>query len=178
MKKWFVGVAGLLMILSCGSKRLSPEVLQHKLDSIKAVEIKERLALQGIDLTKSDNTLKLFYDSLNLQPLPLSYSEDYVRFLPDFKDVPSEIVSLLEFDGEHPKAITLPESVGTRLLVVASAGSRNPEHIRDNLDILDFTLTEAEMAEIAKLDRGERYYHRSDAQLAQFAAWQPDFEKN
>ena len=57
-------------------------------------------------------------------------------------------------------------------------GSRNPEHIRDNLDILDFTLTEAEMAEIAKLDRGERYYHRSDAQLAQFAAWQPDFEKN
>jgi len=57
-------------------------------------------------------------------------------------------------------------------------GSRNPEHIRDNLDILDFTLTEAEMAEIAKLDRGERYYHRSDAQLAQFAAWRPDFEKN
>ena len=40
--------------------------------------------------------------------------------MPDFKDVPSEIVSLLEFDGEHPKAITLPESVGTRLLVVAS----------------------------------------------------------
>ena len=57
-------------------------------------------------------------------------------------------------------------------------GSRNPEHIRDNLDILDFTLTEPEMAEIAKLDRGERYYHRSDAQLAQFAAWRPDFEKN
>ena len=26
----------------------------------------------------------------------------------------------MEFDGEHPKAITLPESVGTRLLVVAS----------------------------------------------------------
>jgi hypothetical protein len=108
------------MILSCGSKRLSPEVLQHKLDSIKAVEIKERLALQGIDLTKSDNPLKQFYDSLNLQPLPLSYSEDYVRFLPDFKDIPAEIVSMLEFEGEHPKAITLPESLSARLLVVAS----------------------------------------------------------
>lgn len=120
MKKWFVGLAGLLMILSCGSKRLSPEVLQHKLDSIKAVEIKERLALQGIDLTKSDNPLRQFYDSLNLQPLPLSYSEDYVRFLPDFKDIPAEIVSMLEFEGEHPKAITLPESLGARLLVVAS----------------------------------------------------------
>ena len=24
---------------------------------------------------------------------------------------------------------------------------------------------------------GERYYHRTDAQLAQFAAWRPEFEK-
>ena len=56
-------------------------------------------------------------------------------------------------------------------------GSRSVEHIRDNLNILDFTLTEDEMAEIAKLDRGERYYHRTDAQLKQFAGWQPDFER-
>ena len=56
-------------------------------------------------------------------------------------------------------------------------GSRNVEHIRDNLNILDFTLTEDEMAEIAKLDRGERYYHRTDEQLGQFAAWHPQFEK-
>lgn len=120
MRKWLVGLTGLLMILSCGSKRLSPEVLQHKLDSIKAVEIKERLAMQGIDLSQADNPLKMFYDSLNLQPLPVSYTEDYVRFLPDFKPIPQEIASLLEFGGEHPKAITLPESVGTRLLMVAS----------------------------------------------------------
>ena len=56
-------------------------------------------------------------------------------------------------------------------------GSRNAEHIRDNLDILDFTLTEEEMARISKLDRGERYYHRTDEQLVQFAAWQPSYEK-
>ena len=56
-------------------------------------------------------------------------------------------------------------------------GSRNVEHIRDNLNILDFTLTDGEMAEIAKLDRGERYYHRTDEQLAQFASWRPSFEK-
>ena len=29
----------------------------------------------------------------------------------------------------------------------------------------------------AKLDKGERYYHRTDEQLVQFAAWKPDFEK-
>lgn len=56
-------------------------------------------------------------------------------------------------------------------------GSRNVDHIRDNLNILDFTLTDSEMAEIAKLDRGARYYHRTDDQLAQFATWRPSFEK-
>ena len=56
-------------------------------------------------------------------------------------------------------------------------GSRNVDHIRDNLDILDFTLTDDEMACIAALDRGERYYHRTEAQLAQFAGWRPQFEQ-
>ena len=51
------------------------------------------------------------------------------------------------------------------------------EDIEDNLDILDFTLTDAEMAEIAKIDKGVRYYHRTDEQLVQFAGWRPAFEK-
>ena len=48
-------------------------------------------------------------------------------------------------------------------------GSKNVDHIRDNLDILDFALTDGEMAEIAKLDKGTRYYHRTEEQLVQFA---------
>ncbi|MBQ2679629.1 MAG: aldo/keto reductase [Firmicutes bacterium] len=56
-------------------------------------------------------------------------------------------------------------------------GSKNVDHIRDNLNILDFTLTPDEMAEIAKLDKGMRYYHRTDEQLVQFAGWQPEYEK-
>ena len=55
-------------------------------------------------------------------------------------------------------------------------GSKNIDHIRDNLDIFDFTLTEGEMAEIAKLDNGKRYYHRTDDQLEQFAVWRPAYE--
>ena len=38
-------------------------------------------------------------------------------------------------------------------------GSRNPEHIKENADIFDFKLTDDEMAEIAKLDKGIRYYN-------------------
>lgn len=56
-------------------------------------------------------------------------------------------------------------------------GSRNVAHIKDNLDILDFKLSDEEMAEIAKLDKGKRYYERTDAMLNQFAAWKPEFEK-
>ena len=57
-------------------------------------------------------------------------------------------------------------------------GSKNVDHIRDNLDILDFTLNDEEMAEIAKLDKGVRYYNRTDEQLVQFAGWRPEFEKH
>ena len=56
-------------------------------------------------------------------------------------------------------------------------GSKNVDHIRDNLNILDFTLTDDEMDQIAGLDKGVCYYHRTDEQLVQFAAWRPDFEQ-
>ena len=59
---------------------------------------------------------------------------------------------------------------------VVIPGSKNVDHIRDNLNILDFTLTDEEMAEIAKLDKGVRYYNRTDEALAGFASWRPDFE--
>ena len=64
----------------------------------------------------------------------------------------------------------------TQMGFVVIPGSKNVDHIRDNLDILDFKLTDEEMAQIAKLDKDERYYHRTDEQLAGFAAWRPDFE--
>ena len=55
-------------------------------------------------------------------------------------------------------------------------GSKNVAHIKDNLDILDFTLTNDEMNEITALDRNMRYYHCTDAQLKQFATWRPEYE--
>ena len=56
-------------------------------------------------------------------------------------------------------------------------GSKNVDHIRDNLEFFDFSLTDDEMDEIAKLDNGKRYYHRTDDQLEQFAVWSPAYEK-
>lgn len=56
-------------------------------------------------------------------------------------------------------------------------GSKNVGHIKDNLDIMDFKLTDEEMEQIAQLDKGMRYYHRTDEQLAGFTAWRPAYEK-
>ena len=99
---------------------MSPEELAHKLDSVKALEIKERLKLQGIDLASSDNPFRAFFDSLTMQTLPVSYSEDYVNFLPGYQEVPPEILSYMDLQGgEHPKAVSLPESIGAKLMILA-----------------------------------------------------------
>ena len=77
--------------------------------------------------------------------------------------------------GKSPAQIILRWH--TQMGFVVIPGSKNVDHIKDNLDIMDFRMTEEEMARIAQLDRGERYYHRTDAQLDGFAAWRPEFEK-
>ena len=38
-------------------------------------------------------------------------------------------------------------------------GSTNPDHIKDNIDIFDFELTDAEMEDIAGLNKNVRYYN-------------------
>ena len=37
--------------------------------------------------------------------------------------------------------------------------ANKPEHIKENLDIYDFQLTDKEMQEIGKIDCGKRYYY-------------------
>ena len=77
--------------------------------------------------------------------------------------------------GRTPAQVILRWHVQTGFAVIP--GSRNVDHIRDNLAILDFALSDADMAAIAALDKGVRYYNRTDEQLVQFAAWHPAFEK-
>ena len=56
-------------------------------------------------------------------------------------------------------------------------GSKNPEHIKSNLDILDFELSDGELEEIAALDKGKRYYNMAieDEEKA-FMGWNIDFD--
>ena len=99
---------------------------------------------------------------------PLGHGDKSLMEEPIFKQ-------LGEKYGKTPAQVILRWH--TQMGFVVIPGSKNVAHIKDNLDILDFTLTDDEMAEIAKLDKDMRYYHRTDAQLDQFAAWRPEFER-
>lgn len=55
-------------------------------------------------------------------------------------------------------------------------GSKNPQHIADNADIFDFTLTDDEMARIAELDGTKKYYEATEEALAGYLAMKPDFD--
>lgn len=122
MKKIGMGLLTVLVLLTaCKNKQMSPEEMQHKLDSIARLENIERLKAQGIDLSREISPVQLFYDSLNIQPLPLRFSDDYVKYLPDYKVVPAELASYMGLEGRmEPKAISLPETAGTRLMILAA----------------------------------------------------------
>ena len=124
MKKVIIAFLAVTLVLlsACKNNRqMSPEEMQHKLDSIARLENIERLKAQGINLDAEANPVKLFYDSLNIQPLPIRYSDDYVRFLPGYKAVPAELASYMGLEGRtEPKAISLPETAGTCLMILAA----------------------------------------------------------
>ena len=83
-------------------------------------------------------------------------------------------VALAEKYGKTPAQVILRWHVqmGTSII----PGSKNPAHIADNANIFDFSLTEDEMAEIAKLDGTMTYYTATEEALAGYLAIRPDFD--
>ena len=50
----------------------------------------------------------------------------------------------------------------------------NLQHMRENFDIFDFELSAEDMAEIAKLNNGKRYFTDTLEQQQRFASWKPE----
>ena len=120
MRYFFVLIGLVALLASCGNSRTSQAVLEQKIDSIRALEVKRQLGMKGIKLDDV-SPFQMFYDSLYLQSLPISYSEDYVKYLPDFTVVPMAFVSFLELEGRSkPMAIALPEIDGKTMVLLAA----------------------------------------------------------
>lgn len=56
-------------------------------------------------------------------------------------------------------------------------GSRNIDHIKENFEILDFSLDEEDMAKIASLNNGVRRHIQTDEKLDAYQAFKPQYEK-
>lgn len=77
--------------------------------------------------------------------------------------------------GKSPAQIVLKWHTEMGFIVIP--GSKNVAHIKDNIDIFDFTLSDEDMQKIAKLNTGSRRYTRTDDALDGFQAWKPTFER-
>ena len=56
-------------------------------------------------------------------------------------------------------------------------GSKNPDHIKDNFDLFDFSLTEEEMAKISAMDQQKRYYTSTPEMLKKYAEMVPPVDQ-
>ena len=56
-------------------------------------------------------------------------------------------------------------------------GSKNPDHIKDNFDLFDFTLTNEEMDRIAAMDQQKRYYVSTPELLQKYAEMVPPVDE-
>lgn len=96
----------------------------------------------------------------------------------------------------HGDAALLKESVFTRLAEkydkttaqvilrwhtqtgnIVIPGSKNPDHIKDNFALFDFTLTDAEIAEISAMNQNKRYYTSTPEMLKQYASIVPPVDE-
>ena len=79
-------------------------------------------------------------------------------------------------DKYHKSNVQIILRWHTQMGFLTIPGSKNPDHIRDNADIFDFTLTADEMAEIAKLDGTRKYYQADLATEEKYAQMHLPFE--
>ena len=76
--------------------------------------------------------------------------------------------------GKSPAQIILRWHIQMGNIVIP--GARSAAHIKDNIDIFDFTLTEQEMDAIAELDRGVPYVTHKEDEMDRYLNWHPDIE--
>lgn len=59
---------------------------------------------------------------------------------------------------------------------VVIPGSKNEEHIKENIDVFDFELSSAEMLQMESLQKNSPIYIRTEEALKGYAIWRPDVE--
>ncbi|MDO4281293.1 MAG: aldo/keto reductase [Peptococcaceae bacterium] len=133
---------------------VKPAVLQaevHPYNQEKA--FKKYLATEGI-------IMQAWY--------PLGHGDDALLAEPIFDRLGDKY-------GKTPAQIILRWHIQDGNIIIP--GSKNPDHIKENIDLFDFALTDEEMAEIAALDKETRFYTSTPELLARYVTMVPPVDE-
>lgn len=137
---------------------------------IEAAEIKPQLVTVECHPYFAQTELRGFLEPYGIVIeawYPLGHGDAALQAEPVFTELAGKY-------GKTPAQVILRwhTQMGTSII----PGSKNPQHIADNADIFDFTLTDEEMAHIAELDGTKKYYKATEEALAGYLAMKPDFD--
>lgn len=132
---------------SCEAKPVILQTEVHPYDQEK--ELKEFLNRKGI-------VIQAWY--------PLGHGDEKLLKEPVF-------AKLGEKYGKSPAQIILRWHIQSGNIVIP--GSKNPEHIKDNFALFDFSLTDNEMEQIEELDQEKRYYVSTPELLKRYVEMVP-----
>lgn len=154
-------------VRAIGFSNFTPEQVQEILD---ICEIKPAVLQTEVHPYSQEKELKAFLDKegIVIQAwYPLGHGDKTLREEPLFTELAHKY-------GKSNSQIILRWHIQSGNIVIP--GSKNPQHIKDNLDVFDFTLTDNELDRIAAMDQQKRYYHSTPAMLKKYASIVPDVD--
>lgn len=154
-------------VRAIGLSNFTPEQVQEILD---ICEVKPAVLQTEVHPYSQEKELKAFLDKegIVIQAwYPLGHGDKTLREEPLFTELAHKY-------GKSNSRIILRWHIQSGNIVIP--GSKNPQHIKDNLDVFDFTLTDNELDRIAAMDQQKRYYHSTPAMLKKYASIVPDVD--
>lgn len=151
-------------IKAIGLSNFATAQIQEILD---ICEVKPAILQTEVHPYSQEQELKTFLEKENMVIqawYPLGHGDKALIEEPVFS-------KLAQKYGKSNAQIILRWHIQARNVVIP--GSKNPDHIRANFDLFDFSLSDAEMAEIASLNKNKRYYTSTPQMLESYVAMVP-----
>ena len=155
-------------VKAIGLSNFNPRQIQEILD---ACEVKPAVLQTEVHPYSQEKELKAFLsdEGIVIQAwYPLGHGDKSLIQEPLFAQLGKKY-------GKSNAQIILRWHIQSGNIVIP--GSKNPEHIKSNLDLFDFALTEEEMAEINAMDKKQRYYHSTPEMLKKYAEIVPPVDE-
>ena len=154
-------------VRAIGLSNFTPEQIQEILD---ICEVKPAVLQTEVHPYSQEKELKKFLakEGIVIQAwYPLGHGDKALIREPLFTELAKKY-------GKSSAQIILRWHIQSGNIVIP--GSKNPDHIKANLDLFDFALTGEEMAQIAAMDQQKRYYHSTPEMLRKYAEIVPDVD--